>query len=588
MIRQPIVAVMGHVDHGKTSLLDAIRGTGVAKKEAGFITQHVGASELPAEIICDTCRDSMAKMGLKIKVPGLLFIDTPGHESFMNLRERGGSIADIAVLVVDVMQGFQPQTLESIRILRQYKTPFIVAANKIDLVHGWRQQEGGVIDDINTQSPQVQAKLEELMYELVGRLYEHGMESERFDRVKDFTKQIVIVPCSAKTKEGIPELLLLLTGLSQRFLEEQLKTEVSGPAKGTILEVKEERGLGTTIDVIIYDGTLKKNDNIIFGTINGAKETKVRALLKPKLPSEIKDPKDKFKYIDEANAASGVKVFAPGLEEAVPGSPLLVATDEQMELSEIQEISEQIKAILFNTQDDGVVVKADTLGSSEALIKLLQANSIPVRSTGIGQVERKDIVEASLVRERDKYAGAVVAFNVPTQTDAIQEAENKGVPIFSSNIIYALIDKYNLWLREEKEKDKKAALCSLPMPVKIKALPGCCFRASKPAIFGIEVLEGRLRTKVPLMTEKGEQVGEVRNIQAEKESVEEATKGMQVAISIEEAFYGKNIFEGDILYTYLDRKSAALVLESCKDLLTEEEKALVSKILKLSGNEIVL
>ena len=579
---------MGHVDHGKTSLLDAIRGTGVAKKEAGFITQHVGASELPAEIICETCRESMAKMGLKIKVPGLLFIDTPGHESFMNLRERGGSIADIAVLVVDIKQGFQPQTLESIRILKQYKTPFIVAANKIDLVHGWRVQEGDIIEDITTQSPQVQAKLEELMYELVGRLYEHGMESERFDRVNDFTKQIVIVPCSAKTKEGISELLLLLTGLSQRFLEEQLKTEVSGPGKGTILEVKEERGLGTTIDVIIYDGTLHKNDNIVFGTINGAKETKVRALLKPKLPSEIQDPKDKYKYVDEAHAASGVKVFAPGLEEAIPGSPIMVATDEKMEVNEIEEITAQIKAILFNNQGDGVVVKADTLGSSEALAKLLQVNKIPVRSTGIGVVERKDIVEAGLVRERDKYAGAVVAFNVSTQTDALQEAENKGVPIFSSNIIYALIDKYNVWLREEKEKDKKQALCTLPMPVKLKALPGCCFRASRPAIFGVQVLLGRLRTKVMLMSEKGEQIGEVKAIQADKESVEEATQGMQVAISIDEAFYGKNLFEGDLLYTYLDRKSAAQVLESCKEILTDEEKDLVSKILKLSGNEIQL
>src|SRR3989338_6661563 len=241
-MRQPIVAVMGHVDHGKTSLLDAIRKTNVAGKEAGAITQHIGASEVSLGSISGICSGLLARSGLRIAIPGLLFIDTPGHESFTHLRQRGGSIADIAVLVVDVMQGFQPQTVESIKILREFKTPFVVAANKVDLISGWKRREAGcgILESIGSQRPDVQTRFDEQLYGIVGKLHGLGIGSERFDRVSDFTKQVAIIPVSAKTGEGIPELLLSIAGLSQRFLESELKTEVSGPGQGSVLEVKEE------------------------------------------------------------------------------------------------------------------------------------------------------------------------------------------------------------------------------------------------------------------------------------------------------------------------------------------------------------
>ena len=315
VLRQPIVVVMGHVDHGKTSLLDAIRKTNVAKKEAGAITQHIGASEISLDDIRELCSRTMKGALPAFTIPGLLFIDTPGHGAFTHLRERGGSIADIAVLVVDINQGFQPQTIESIKILRSFKTPFIVAANKIDIITGWKSKpDTGILADIESQRPEAQSRLDELLYGVVGKLNDLGIGSERFDRVEDFTRQVAIIPVSAKTAEGLPELLLSIAGLSQKFLESQLKTEVGGAGKGTILEVKQEQGLGTTIDVILYEGTLRKNDTILFGTINGAAQTKIRGLLKPNLKPAGEG--DKYEYVDEVNAAAGIKIYASGLENS--------------------------------------------------------------------------------------------------------------------------------------------------------------------------------------------------------------------------------------------------------------------------------
>ncbi len=289
MIRQPIITVMGHVDHGKTSLLDKIRNTAIASKEAGGITQHIGASEVPVDVINNICGPLLKKMNITLTIPGLLFIDTPGHEAFTNLRRRGGSISDLAILVVDVTKQFEPQTYEAIEILKEYKTPFIVAANKIDLVTGWQKKDTySFAESLNQQRPDVVADLEAKLYTLVGSLSEVGFSSERYDRVTDVKKEISIIPLSARTGEGVAELLMYVAGLSQRFLEKRLEIDPSEPGMGGILELKEEKGLGLTLDAILYNGTLRVNDIIAFATSSGVKTAKIRSLLRPKPLQELK------------------------------------------------------------------------------------------------------------------------------------------------------------------------------------------------------------------------------------------------------------------------------------------------------------
>ncbi len=576
-VRQPIVTVLGHVDHGKTKLLDRIRGTAVAEKEAGAITQHIGATSMPIDLIERISGTLMKKFGFAPKFPGLLFIDTPGHAAFTSLRERGGSIADLAVLVVDLTQGFQPQTLEAISILKAFKTPFVVAANKIDLLQGWKSTEGSFSENLK-RNEGLAAMLDEKIYILVGKLHEQGFQSERFDRCTDFKTQIPIIPISAKTGEGLPELLTLLTGLSQKFFEKKLSIEEEEPAKGTILEVKEEKGLGKTVDVILYSGVLKVNDKIVLGGKNKVVETKVRALLMPKPLQEIRDSSgERFLNVREVHAAAGVKVAAPGLEEALAGSPLLVeATGE-----ENAAIEKEIASVKQKSNITGPVLKADTLGSLEAMVVLLEKESgLKPKKADVGEVTRHDVMEVAAQKETDYLKAVVFAFNVQIEDSAKQEAERQGIPIFSGNVIYKLVEDYAEWVKQQQEKDKKNALSRLTLPVKMRFMHGFVFRHSKPAVVGVKVLEGKLRPGIKVLNEKGSIVGKVSVIQMQGKGIDEAIKGQEVAVSIDKGVVGRNLEENKLLYSFIPEQQFG-ELAGMQKLLNVDEQELLEEIHKL-------
>ncbi|MFQ5474751.1 MAG: translation initiation factor IF-2, partial [Candidatus Nanoarchaeia archaeon] len=417
-LRSPICAVLGHVDHGKSSILDAIRDSCIIAKEAGAITQAIGASIVPVDILRKKCGKLLDAMNMKLTIPGLLFIDTPGHAAFTSLRKRGGNLADIAILVVDINEGFKPQAIEALEILKFYKTPFIVAANKVDLIPGWVARDVAVLGNIQQQRPEVLTKVETRLYELVGKLSELGFESERFDRIEDYTKQIGIVPISAKTKEGLPELMMVLTGLAQKYLEENLKLEASGPAKGTVLEVKDEKGLGITMDVIVYDGTLRTNDQIIIGGTEAPIVTKVRALFEPMPLAEMRDAKSKFKPVKEVTAATGVKIAAPDIKDVVAGMPVRACSKEEVD-EVCDEIQKEIDEVMISTDAEGLIIKADTIGSLEALTNLLREKEVPIRKATVGDITKKDVTDAASNLEKDPLTAVILGFN-STATDEVK------------------------------------------------------------------------------------------------------------------------------------------------------------------------
>ncbi len=572
-IRSPIICILGHVDHGKTTLLDSIRGTGVAKKEAGGITQMIGASYVSKSDIDSISKNLAEKMKVSLKIPGLLFIDTPGHEAFGNLRDRGGSIADLVVLVVDLNQGFQPQTVESIKILKQYKTPFVIAANKVDAVTGWKQNDTkSFFESLAKQPPHVKEKVDQKIYELMGLVSEHGFDSDRFDRIKDFTKQIALIPISGKTKEGLAELLVMISGLSQKFLEGSLEIDENGRGKGSIMEVKEEKGLGTVVDIILYDGVISKNDEVAYLTNEGVKKTKLRGLLTPNLSG-----KEKYTYMDSVVAAAGLRLYAPGFEGAIPGSPLEVIEDFEKDKSAIES---QLKSVIFQHDESGVILRADSLGSVEALLKLLAAENIPVRDASVGAITRKEVISAGAVGQSDQFLGVVLGFNVTVLEEAETESNNSKIPIINRNIIYKLIDDYKEWVKSEKDRMKKESVQKITCPGKIKALPGFFFRASKPAIFGVEVLGGRLKKQYRLMNSSGEIVGEVREIQKDKEKIDEASAGDQLAISCDGITLNKNVSEGDLLYTYMTEDEMKK-WDTQTNMLSKEEKEIFEQIKRM-------
>ncbi len=581
-MRSPICAVVGHVDHGKSSILDFIRNTNIVANEAGSITQAIGASIIPIEVIKKKCGDLAKQMKLTFTIPGLLFIDTPGHAAFSSLRKRGGSLADIAIVAVDIKEGFKPQTIESIKILQESKTPFIIAVNKIDTLNSYKTQsqtqEKSVLANIAKQTPQLQSEFETKMYEIVQKSYELGFPAERFDRVSDFTKEVALVPTSALKGDGMPELLLVLSALTQKYLEQKLHMSANGPAKGTILEVKDEIGMGTALDVIIYDGTISVNDIVVIGDLEEPTVTKVRGLFVPSSMSDMRDKKGKYVSVKSVCAATGVRICGSNLDRVKSGMPIAVCTQENV--AKVQkEIMKEIQSMQLELDEKGVIVKADTIGSLEALVTLLKQENIPVREASVGEISKRDLLEIEANLQTDEDNAVLLGFNIkkPVQIP-------KGTQVFVAPVIYELIEKFVEWRKEKFAQKEQQEISSLPKVGCCKFLDGCAFRQNNPAVFGVEVLQGEITKNMLLMKKDGSRVNQVSTIQENNKDVSNAQKGAQVAISISGVTIGRQIDEGDIFYSMIC-ESDFLKMKEKKHLLNEEQKNLLKEIAEINRKQ---
>ncbi|OIR13652.1 MAG: translation initiation factor IF-2 [Marine Group III euryarchaeote CG-Epi6] len=572
-LRQPIVAVLGHVDHGKTSLLDYVRGTAVVKREAGAITQHIGATEVPYDTVSKIC-GPLLKEGTT-NLPGLLFIDTPGHHSFSTLRSRGGALADIAVLVVDITEGFKPQTIESINILKQHKTPFILALNKVDKLPGWRTNTGSFLANKASQSPTAQQTFQTRMYEIIGELGTHGFDSALFTDIQDFQKTIALIPTSVKeTGEGVPELFMILMGLAQRYLRGRLLL-AEGSSEGTVIEIKEEKGLGKTLGVIIYNGVLKASDNLIIGAQPEPVVTRVRSILRPKPLDEIRDPRQQFDSVKVIGAAAGLKVVAPDIEGVVAGAPFYSASSEEEIDAALDRLTDAMKSNVKCT-DEGVVIRADAIGSLEALAYELSAVNIPIVKAVVGDVSRRDVVTAD---PSDEEYRAILAFNVKVHPDAKKELHETGVKIFESDIVYKLLEDYQEWKDKIKDKQAQHLREDFSHPGKFEILEGHTFRTRDPAVVGVRVLGGRIALNQAVLRNDNSVVGHIRSLRSGEQVLKEALQGDEVAIAISEATVGRQISEGDVLYIEMDERAILKIREAGvkldpieEDIITEMQK----------------
>ncbi len=573
-LRQPILTLLGHVDHGKTTIADYIRKSKITQGEPGGITQKISASEINITELRKTCVIALEKMRVDLKIPGLLLVDTPGHEDFTNLRKIGGSLADIVILVIDLNAGIQNQTIEALQILKEYKTPFVIALNKIDSIKGWKSEEVCLTDLIAKQRPDVQEELDKKIYELVGNIYQYGFNAERFDRVQNFGKEIIIVPVSGRTGEGIAELLLYVAGLSQKFLEENLKQEEDAQPRISVLEVKEETGLGKVIHGILYQGTIKTGDEILVSTLEGVKINKVKSLWKKQ-------------KVDEVKPASALIISCDDAKNAIAGSNIIAIRNKEEEEKETQELNQELKNIFINTEKEGVIIKTDSLGSIEALSKLLGKQEIPIKSARIGKVTKKDISEATAIKNNNPFLGVILAFNTEIEKDAIDESKTNQIKIFDSKVIYNLIEDYKNWKEQIINEERKNAFQKMPLPCKIQFLRGASFRQNNPAIIGIEVVTGQLRKGISLMKEDGTKIATVKEIQKDKEKIDSAKKGEQVAISLEGITIGRQINEGENYITDLNEEQIKTLEEKYLKSLNDDEKMVLQEIKRLRVTTLI-
>jgi len=568
-IRQPIVTVCGHVDHGKTSILDKIRGTFIQEGEAGGITQKISFTTLPKESIEKNSGEILKKFNIPLNIPGILFIDTPGHAAFTNLRKRGGALADIAIVVIDINDGIKPQTAEVLQILRSNKTPFIIALNKIDNISGWRTSESlHSFESVEHQAFTAKELFDEKYYTLVGALNSYGINPELYYKIRDFTKNVAVVPCSAKTGEGISEIIAMITALAQKFLTD--KIEVSKIGRGVVLEVKKEKSMNY-LECILYDGQLTTKDEIAIASFDGVIRTKIRNI------QEALPLNSGFKTVDSVEAAAGIKLQINEKDDILSGMPFEVINDNFDEIKErfIEEISDTV-----STDGIGICVKADSLGSLEALLILLRQNSIPVLSASIGPISKKDIFFVNSLEGLDRI---ILGFNVGLG-DVEDLVELKTIKILTNPIVYKLIEDLQFW-RDAKQKEiDRQKLEELPNICKFTILD-FVFRNSNPAVFGVVVDGGVLRKNLNFINSSDVKIAQVKDIQLEKQSVPEAIKGQEVAISMPGINFERQLVVGESLYTNLG-ESQYRKFKEYRDLLTSEEKSILKEIAEIKRKSV--
>ena len=569
-IRQPIITVCGHVDHGKTSILDFFRGTSVQEAEAGGITQKISFTLYPASQI----EKLLAKKEIKLEIPGFLFIDTPGHAAFTNLRKRGGSLADLAILVIDINEGIKPQTSEVIQILKFNKTPFIIALNKIDNISSWRtDKEGGALQkNIESQPANVKQVFDERHLTIIGSLSNYGFEADLFYNIQDFTKKIALIPCSAKTGEGIQELMTVLCGLSQKYLKDRLK--LGSEARGVILEIKKEKS-NDYAEAILYDGKLSKNDEIAIANLDG-----IPVITKIRILEEIQPLANKFKAKEEVHAATGLRMQFNEKIDVLPGMPFLAYKGDKEKIKNIfkKEITENIQ-----TSKKGIIAKADSLGSLEALLVLLRQSNIPVLKAGIGNINKTDFSSAKANLEIDELDAIIAGFNVSINEDAKELLKgNKEIKVLAEEVIYKLIDNLVEFREEKKKEIEKRKLMQLTALCKLRILPQYVFRNTKPAIFGVKIEIGKLIPEINIINREGEKIGRIKKIQSENKGVDEATESMEVAISLPGVNFERQLKEKEFLYSDISPNQFKNFKKN-RELLSSKELSLLQEISQIKA-----
>ncbi|KAF4446497.1 translation initiation factor 5B [Fusarium austroafricanum] len=589
-LRSPICCILGHVDTGKTKLLDKVRQTNVQEGEAGGITQQIGATYFPVEAIRQKTAVVNPDGKFEFKVPGLLIIDTPGHESFSNLRSRGSSLCNIAILVVDIMHGLEPQTLESMRMLRERKTPFIVALNKIDRLYGWKQvANNGFQDSLALQSKAVRNEFETRLEKTKVAFAEQGFNSELFYQNKSMSKYVSLVPTSAHTGEGVPDMLKLIVQLTQERMVGSLM--YLSEVQATVLEVKAIEGFGMTIDVVLSNGILREGDRIVLCGTEGAIKTNIRALLTPAPMRELR-LKSAYVHNKEVKAALGVKISAPGLEGAIAGSRLMVVGPDDDE-DDIEDEVESDLAVLFNRVEKsgrGVSVQASTLGSLEALLDFLKDCKIPVANVGIGPVYKRDVMQCGIMLEKAPDYAIMLCFDVKVDKEAQQYAEDQGIKIFTADIIYHLFDAFTKHMDEQLEKKKEESKMLAVFPCVLK--PVKVFNKNDPIVIGVDVTEGQLRINCPVAAVRNNpttgakeivKLGRVTSIEREHKQIPVCKrKEPSVAIKIEmggnQPMYGRHLEEEETLYSLISRASIDTLKEFYRKEVSNEEWQLIIKL----------
>ena len=506
--RSPVVTVMGHVDHGKTSLLDAIRETDVASGEAGGITQHIGAYKV-----------KFTKEGSPASGREIVFLDTPGHEAFTRMRARGAKVTDLVVIVVAADDGPMPQTIEAIDHAKAAGVPMIVAINKID---------------------RPEANPDKVMKQLADR----GLVPE------EWGGDVVYVPVSAKKRIGLDQLLEMICLVSD---VQSLKSTPGRKAVGTVLEAKLDRGRGAVATVLVQNGTLHVNESFIvgntFGKVRAMFDDRGRAITEagPSTPVEVlglegmPDSGDTFLVVADRDKAKGIAQYRKMKEREAQ-----LAKSSRVSL---EGLAEQIR--LAGVKDLPLIIKGDVTGSVEVIADSLVRMStekvrIKVIHSGVGAITESDILLASASN------AIIIGFNVRPERKSAELAQQENVEIRLHSIIYELQDeirKAMLGLLDPTFRENylgRAEIINVIRIPKVGTIAGC------------RVTDGMLRRDVEIRILRGTEMihkGKIGSLRRFKDDVKEVTNGMECGVGVAGSF--SDLKEGDVIEAFTTERMAS-------------------------------
>ncbi len=572
--RSPIMCIMGHVDTGKTKLLDNIRNTNVQDGEVGGITQQIGASFIPLGTLYNRTKNT------NIKIPGLLMIDTPGHEAFSNLRQRGSSLCDIAIIVIDIMGGLEQQTIQSINMLIKSNIKFVFALNKIDRLYGWISNDKIDIQTALNENHVSDGEFKNRLHDITTQIMELGLNAKLFWDNDSRDDTISICPISAKTGEGIHDLLNVVIDICQNDISDNIifKDEL----KCIVMEKTINETLGDSIDVILINGTLKKGDTISLQTNDGIINTTIKNLLTPP-PNKESRIKSEYIHHELVKGSMGVKIVSNDINKAIVGTQIYLSSDDLIDTL-VPETS------TMKLQEEGVIVYASTQGSLEALVHYLQNEckpSVPISNVFIGSITKKQILKLSINKTSKKEFSTILAFNVNIEDEALQLANKNGITIFSAEIIYHLFDFYTKYRQDVINERKTLYRPQAIFPCTLKILEKHIYNKKNPLIFGVTVLDGNLHVGTPIIAlDTKTYIGKVTSIQLNNNEVNIANKGTDVCIKVDNdqnpnIMYGRHFDHKNPLCSAITRASIDIIKNYFKDEATNEDAKLIVKLKSL-------
>ena len=596
-LKSPICSFMGHVDAGKTSLMDVIRNTKVQEKEAGGITQSIGSSFVNIEDIVDITNVINGKFEVKPEIPGILIIDTPGHEAFNTLRERGSSLCDIAILVVDINDGVKPQTIESIKLLRDKRVPFVIAATKLDTIYNYKvTEEISLRKALKQQKKETINMIETSMYDIQYELEKEGIKSVFYFKNKNPQKVYSIVPVSSRTKEGIADLLALMIYISQNWMNKKITYQEEVDA--TIMESYQDSKHGWVLDIILKNGTINVGDKFIVCGRESSRTITVRKLL-------VK--KNKLEDVKSVRASDGIRVIASNCDNCYSGTKLYPIDNNEKEVLQIanEEIDNYWKS--FDLDQIGVCIQAKTFGELDALYQLVKKDGIPIMSVSLKKLGEKDFDRIKIKTDNidDLEYNTLLYFGELDNFDKFDKvAKEKGIKLFNSEIVYGLIDEYKKYSKQclEERQKKQIASGNAIYPCKLKIFKQHIYMkgGTNNLLFGVKVLEGKLRIGSPLYvvkkerfekdkiynmkTEKEYGLGIVTSLQKNNEDIELANQGDEVCIrldNVNELIFSRHFDHKDTIISHLSRESIDILKKDYRDNMTKQDWMLVVEFMKI-------